>query len=185
MIKKPTRGSSQSCLQASRLRPVGITGIVGRWAYAETHQSRCGRLIAFLGFISGLITEGAVDGATGLLGVFWTLCPCGGGCFARLSLSRFCTSGSNSSPGGEKRRTFRAGHLTSESTISANFGFRSLRGFETSHGHDRCCRALIFALIFYGNGYISPIPIPADPLSCPILSLGVGVGFLSVSSSLL
>jgi len=161
MIEKPTRGEQPELPAGEQVRPVGNHRIVGRWRTLKLIILAAVVLIAFLGFISGLIQKGLWMGQLGYSGVFWTLLSLRWGLFCAAFAVALLYLWIKSSPGGEKRRHFPCGSLDQRVYNFCEPRFSDLsRGFETSHGHDRCCRRSdLCSDLLWPMGYISPIPI--------------------------
>ena len=86
---------------------------------------------------------------------------CGGSCFARLSLSRFSTSGSIFVLRRETVRAFRAGGLTGESTVATKLGIQiSPTVLKLAMGSGRCRRrSVLCAHLLCAMGYISALSL--------------------------
>ena len=178
MIEKPTRGEQPELPAGEQVRPVGNHRIVGRWRTLKLIILAAVVLIAFLGFISGLIQKGLWMGQLGYSGVFWTLLSLRWGLFCAAFAVALLYLWINLLLAARNGATFRAGHLTSESTISANLGFQiSPVVLKLAMGTIAAVAALIFALIFYGqwDTYLRFRYGGSFELSDPLF--GVGVGF--------
>ena len=178
MIEKPTHSEQPELPADEQVRPVGSNRIVGRWRTLKLIILAAVVLIALLAVISGLIQKGLWMGQLGYSGVFWTLLSLRWGLFCAAFAVALLYLWINLRLAAKNGATFHAGHLTSESTISANLGFQiSPVVLKIAMGTIAAVAALIFALIFYGqwDTYLRFRYGGSFELSDPLF--GVGVGF--------
>jgi uncharacterized protein len=178
MIGKPTHGEQPELSADEQVRPAGNYRIFGRWRTLKLIILAAVVLIALLAVISGLIQKGLWMGQLGYSGVFWTLLSLRWGLFSAAFAVALLYLWVNLRLAARNGATFRAGHLTSESTIPANLGFQiSPVVLKLAMGTIAAVAALIFALIFYGqwDTYLRFRYGGSFELSDPLF--GVGVGF--------
>ena len=126
MIEKPTHGERPRSLAGEKNRAAGNYRIFRRWRPLKLIIIAAVVLIALLAVISGLIQKGLWMRQLGYTGVFWTLLSLRWGLFCAAFVVAFLYLWINLRLAARNGATFRAGSLTSESTVAAKSASRSL-----------------------------------------------------------
>ena len=161
MIEIPRHGERPRPLIGGKSRASGNYRIFRRWRPLKLIIVAAVVLIALLAVISGLIQKWLWMRQLGYSGVFWTLLSVRWELFCVAFVVALLYLWINLRLAARNGATFRAGSLTSESTVAAKLGIQiSPSGFETGHGRDRCrrrpdlCGHLLCAM-----GYVSPLSL--------------------------
>src|ERR1022692_4948723 len=133
-------------------RGVGSYGIFRRWRPLKFIILGAGVLIAFLAVVSGLTQKGLWMRELGYTGVFWTLLSVRWELFCAAFVVALLYLWINLRLAARNGATFRAGTLTSESTVAAKLGIQvSPVVLKLATAAVAAAAALIFAFIFYGQ----------------------------------
>ena len=152
MIEKPIHGEQPRLTADETNRAAGSYGIFGRWRTLKLIIVAAVVLIAFLAVISGLIQKGLWMRQLGYSGVFWTLLSLRWELFCAAFVVALLYLWINLRLAARNGATFRAGHLTSESTVAAKLDIEiSPAVFKLATAAIAAVAALIFALIFYAQ----------------------------------
>ena len=153
MIEKPRHGEQPKLPGGDeKARAAGSYGIFGRWRTLKLIIVAAVVLIAILVVISGLIQKGLWMQQLGYSGVFWTLLSLRWELFCAAFVVALLYLWINLRLAARNGATFRAGHLTSESTVAAKLDIQiSPAVFKLATAAIAAVAALIFALIFYAH----------------------------------
>ena len=178
MIEKPTHGERPRSLAGEKNRAAGNYRIFRRWRPLKFIIVAAVVLIALLVVISGLIQKGLWMRQLGYTGVFWTLLSLRWELFCVAFVVALLYLWINLRLAARNGATFRAGNLTSESTVAAKIGIQiSPADLKLAMGALAAAAALIFAVIFYAqwDTYLRFRYGGSFGLSDPLF--GVDVGF--------
>jgi hypothetical protein len=133
-------------------RGVGSYGIFRRWRPLKFIMLGAVVLLAFLVVVSGLIQKGLWMRELGYTGVFWTLLSVRWELFCAAFVVALLYLWINLRLAARNGATFRAGTLTSESTVAAQLGLQvSPVVLKLATAAVAAAAALVFAFIFYGQ----------------------------------
>ena len=178
MIEKPTHGEQPRLLAGEKSRAAGNYRIFRRWRPLKLIIVAAVVLIALLAVISGWIQKWLWMRQLGYTGVFWTLLSLRWELFCAAFVVALLYLWINLRLAARNGATFRAGNLTSESTVAAKLGIQiSPTVLKLAMGAIAAVAALIFALIFYAqwDTYLRFRYGGSFGLSDPLF--GVDVGF--------
>ena len=152
MIEKPRHGEQPKLPADEKARTAGSYGIFRRWRPLKLIIVAAVVLIALLAVISGLIQKGLWMRQLGYSGVFWTLLSVRWELFCAAFVVALLYLWINLRLAARNGATFRAGHLTSESTVAAKLDIQiSPTVLKLATAAIAAVAALIFALIFYAQ----------------------------------
>ena len=178
MIEKPTHGERPRLLAGEKNRAAGNYRIFRQWRPLKLIIVAAVVLIALLVVISGWIQKELWMRQLGYTGVFWTLLSLRWELFCVAFVVAFLYLWINLRLAARNGATFRAGSLTSESTVAAKIGIQiSPADLKLAMGALAAVAALIFAVIFYAqwDTYLRFRYGGSFGLSDPLF--GVDVGF--------
>jgi len=133
-------------------RGVGSYGIFRRWRPLKFIMLGAVVLLAFLVVVSGLIQKGLWMRELGYTRVFWTLLSVRWELFCAAFVVALLYLWINLRLAARNGATFRAGTLTSESTVAAQLGLQvSPVVLKLATAAVAAAAALVFAFIFYGQ----------------------------------
>ena len=178
MIKEPIHVEQPRLLAGEEGRAAGSYHILGRWRTLKLIIAAAVLLVALLALISGLIQKGLWMRQLGYSGVFWTLLSLRWELFCVAFVVALLYLWINLRLAARNGATFRAGHLTSESTVAATLGIQiSPTVLKLATAAVAGVAALVLALIFYAqwDTYLRFRYGGSFGLSDPLF--GVDVGF--------